>query len=528
MGWFQSLFGIGKKAANDPSDDRYFEPFSAPNAAGIKVTQESALKCAAVFRCVTIMADTISTCDLGIFRYRIDGDPYSGMDPVPDHPIDDLIGEQPNKRQSASEFWGMMIFHALMNGVSYAEIKPGQRGFVDRLEPIKPTDILSTDLLSDGTLRLNVRDHATGGTRVLLQEEFLRIPGMTADGVSGLRTVDLASESIALLMAADQYAARVFSNNINLGGVLTHPGKLGKEAGDRLLSRLMQRFAGVGNAHRPMVLQEGMKYEKASMTAQEAQLLDARRAQVRDISNYFGGVPLHLLGVDDQTNRATVEEQWLNFVRCSIRPWVIKIQQAIRRDLILAPKRFTAVFNLDDLEAGNMAARSEYFFKALGSGGSPPWLTQNEVRVSEGWNQRSEKHADELAKGTNPDQAKPPAPKPSPEPEPEDDEEASVAAPKVEQIDNTPSHDVIAMFRKETTALRKLHIKHAGDHATFRKAVTAFYGGFASQVAERLDITKEQAKAWCKNRSDRIGGANDIAAAIDALEEELKAVVAAP
>jgi HK97 family phage portal protein len=545
-----SWFGGGIQAAGNPGDDRYFEPWAGPTGAGVAVTAESALKCAAVFRCVTILSDTLSTQPFGMFQLKVDGQPDSGMDSAPNHPINDIIGMHPNPRNTAAEFWGTMMLHAVLRGVAYAEIKPGPRGFANSLEFIHPDRIEQPiEVLGDGTLRFKIRDPKSGTVRILLQEEMLRIPGLSSDGITGLRTIDLAAESIALLMAADQYAARVFSQNLNMGGFITHPGKLSKEGGERLITRLMQKFAGIGNAHRPMILQEGMTYKKAAMTASEAQLLEARKAQVREIANYFGGVPLHLLGIDDQTNRSTVEEQSLNFVRYTIRPWAERIEQAVRRDLILAPRRYIAKFNLDEIERGNMAARAEYFSKALGSGGSPPWLTQNEVRASEGWNKRPESHADELAMGTNPgqDKAAPPAAAPAAEdvtPAPaaiqfEGQATASIgssvavviaepvvaaetAAPAAAPVDPLVLQ-AAELGRKETAALRRLHIRHAADTAAFRKAVVAFYGGFASQVATKLEVTKPAAKAWCKKRSDRVCAAEDIVSVIDAMESDFDA-----
>jgi HK97 family phage portal protein len=98
------------------------------------------------------------------------------------------------------------------------------------------------------------------------------------------------------------------ANRLNIGGFLIHPGKLSEEAQKNLVQKLMERLAGVANAHRPMVLQEGMKFERASDTAKDSQLLEARKWQTTLIAQRFR-VPLHMLGIDDQTNRSTVEAQ---------------------------------------------------------------------------------------------------------------------------------------------------------------------------------------------------------------------------
>src|SRR3990167_7579190 len=280
MGWFRratsTIFG-SKWAANNPADDRYYETYSpGPNAAGIKITADSALKVGAVWRSVSILADTLATLPLRIYKLRTAGLVEDGIDPAPNHPVDDIITLRPNGWMTAAEFWGMMGFHAALRGMAYAEIKPGRRCAVDSLIPIHP-DRVKQELLPDGTLRFEVRDPKTGTTRILLQEEMLRVPGLSSDGISGLRTVDLASEQIALAMAADQYAARIFSNALNMGGFFSHPGKLTKDAVERLRMMLMQRFSGAGNFHKPAILADGMKFESASMRARDAQLLEARK-----------------------------------------------------------------------------------------------------------------------------------------------------------------------------------------------------------------------------------------------------------
>ena len=533
MGWFRratsAIFGGGKSAANNPADDRYYETYSpGPNAAGIKITADSALKVGAVWRSVAILADTLATLPLRIYKLRTPGLVEGGMDPAPNHPVDDVITLRPNGWMTAAEFWGMMGFHAALRGMAYAEIKPGARGAVDSLIPLHP-DRVKPELLPDGTLRFEVRDPKNGTTRILLQEEMLRIPGLTSDGISGLRTVDLASEQIALAMAADQYAARIFSNALNMGGFFSHPGKLTKDAVERLRAMLMQRFSGAANFHKPAILQEGMKYEQASMRARDAQLLEARKWQIGEIGRYWG-IPLHMLGVDDQTNRSTVEEQSLNFVRFTVRPWIERIEQAIRRDLIIAPRFYVAKFNLDELERGNMQARADFWAKMLGSGGSPQVLTVNEVRSEEGWNRSDDPAADRLARPTNPAAQPeiapaealaallaPPAPVPTPE------APLAIAPGSVEEVILSGE----ALVRKEVATLRRLNIRHADDSAAFHKAVVAFYGGFASEVCKKLGVTKDQAKAWCRKRAERVGDAEDVSAEIDALEADMEAEVEA-
>ncbi len=479
-----------------PIDDYWYEPRGTTSGAGIKVTPDIALKASAVYACVKILAETIATLPLDMYE-RVEG----GKILRPQHPLQDIISAQPNHWQTAVEFWEMMILHGALRGGSFAEIKPGARGAVDELHPLHPDRVI-TERMRDGSLRFKVSEQHKPVQRILLQEEIFRIPGMTSDGIKGLSAVDLASEAIGLGIAADQYAARIFKNNLNLGTILVHPGKLTPEGQSNLINKLMMRFAGAGNAHRPIVLQENMKVEKFGQNATEAQLLEARKWQIGEIARYWR-IPLHLLGIDDQTNRSTVEEQSLNFVRYTIRPWIKRIEQAITRDLIIAPNRFVAKFNMDGLLRGDAKARALYFSKALGSGGSPAWMTPNEVRRIEGLNPIP--GGDILPAPTNPggDASEP----------------RSINGPAVALIDSRPPEE--RLVSKETTAIRKSMMRCVNNADAFREWVSAFYGGHVSSVMKLLDIPKDPARAYCAHQRDSLLEADDIEALLERWEDKL-------
>ena len=497
----QAVGSIGRLRAatpRGPSDDFWYEPTGAGvNHAGIAVTPDIALKASAVYACVKILAETIATMPLAIHREL----PGGGRVPAPEHPLDELIRFQPNSWQTAVEFWEMTILHAALRGTGYAEIKPGQRGAVDQLIPLH-TDRVKAERLPDGSLRFKVTNPKTGQMRTLLQEEVFRIPGMSSDGVNGLRAVDLASEAIGLGMAADGYAARVFSNRLNMGGFLVHPGKITTDAQKNLIDKIMERLAGVENAHRPMILQEGIKFEKASMDAKAAQLIEARKWQIGEIARYWR-IPLHMLNIDDQTNRSTVESQALDFVKYTLRPWVRRIEQAARRDLIVAKRTYSLKFNMDALLRGDSAARASYFSAALGSGGSPPWMTQNEVRVREGMNESDEPGANRLGVGTNPD-----------------------TSGQQALVDDSPRGRAGRLARKEIAAVRRALMRFAGEPDAFRTWVSAFYGGHVSFTMETLDCTKYAAKTYCEYQRGDLLASNDLEATLDRWQADLATEIA--
>ena len=307
-------------------------------------------------------------------------------------------------------------------------------------------------------------------------------------------------------MAADQYASRIFSQKLNFGGFLIHPGKLSEEAQKTLVQRMVDIAAGVRGFHRPVVLQEGMKFEKASMDAREAQLLEARKWQIGEVARFWR-IPLHMLGIDDQTNRSTVEEQSKNFVEYTIRPWVRRIEQAIRRDLIIAP-RFEAKFNMDALLRGNAAARADYYAKALGSGGHSAWMSVEEVRMLEGMN------ATPLV-GELRDPINMQVPNGTPAPA------LAFSEPPRVLVDDTAQGRAERLVRREVTAARKAAMRFADDDTAFANWVNAFYGGHVSVVMEMLGVAKEAARAYCLHQRARLIAAEDVETALAEWEESV-------
>jgi len=78
---------------------------------------------------------------------------------------------------------------------------------------------------------------------------------------------------------------------------------------------------------------------------------------------------------------SNISDQSIEFVVYCIRPWVVRLEQAIKRDLIVEDDVFVK-FNVEGLLRGDAAAR----YAAYASGITNGWLTRNEVREKEDLN----------------------------------------------------------------------------------------------------------------------------------------------
>ena len=146
-------------------------------------------------------------------------------------------------------------------------------------------------------------------------------------------------------------------------------------------------YGGSGNASRVAVLEEGMTFTPLSIPNNEAQFLETRKFQVTEICRIFR-VPPHMIGDLERATFSNIESQNISFAVHTIRPWLVRIEQAVNRALIPENEkgRFYAQFNIDGLMRGDYKSRMEGYAIARQNG----WMSANDIRALENLNPISE------------------------------------------------------------------------------------------------------------------------------------------
>ena len=272
-----------------------------------------------------------------------------------------------------------MMASVVLRGNAYSEIRYDRSGAVSELCPLT-TDNVAVEQLDNGRLRYNYR-LPTGQPRIFLQDEIFHLRGLSMCGPVGISPLSYAREVIGAALATQGYGARLFSNDARPGGILEHPGKIGADAAARLKQSWSSAHSGVGNSHKVAVLEEGMSFKPISMSAEDSQFLQTRKFQVSEIARIFR-VPPHMIGDLERATFSNIEQQSIGFVRDTIRPWLVRWEQAISRDLIQDPETNFAEFSVDALLRGDIASR----YAAYAVGRINGWLSANEIRSLENMN----------------------------------------------------------------------------------------------------------------------------------------------
>lgn len=343
------------------------------SASGIIVNPQTAMQAATVYACVQVLAQSIAMLPLNIYARGKDG----ARALATDHPLYPLLHDQPNDWQTNVEFFEMMVASLALRGNAYAYINRGRSGRVVELLPLHP-DMVRANMAQGFRLEYQIT-MPDGSFKQLGPGELLHVRGMTLNGWLGISPIAYARESIGLALATEKFGGQLFKNGAKMGGVLEHPGKVGQEAYERLKGSFDNAYSGE-NAHKTAILEEGMKFSKISMTADDSQFLETRKYQRSEIAAVFR-VPPHMIGDLERATFSNIEQQSLEFVTYTLMPWLTRIEKAIKRDLLTEKERqqFTVKFNVNNLLRGDASARSTYYHNGILDG----WLTRNEARLAE-------------------------------------------------------------------------------------------------------------------------------------------------
>ena len=173
--------------------------------AGTIVNPLLAENLSAVFGCVQIIAETVASLPLQV--YRRDGEDRRTRSDT--HPIARLFSSDVNDRQTAFEWFEMMTAHCLLRGNAYAEIIRDNRGAVIALKPLHPNSVSVVESLRTGRIFYDVTD-PNGGTRRLLPEEVLHLKDRSDDGIIGVSRLRRAREAFGTASATERFAASTY------------------------------------------------------------------------------------------------------------------------------------------------------------------------------------------------------------------------------------------------------------------------------------------------------------------------------
>ncbi len=345
---------------------------------GVTVNEKTALRSTAVYAAVRILAESVASLPLIVYR-RLPG---GGKERAVDHPLYSVLHDQANEEMSAFTLRETLMGHLATWGNAYSYIEWDRGGRVRGLWPLRPDRTRPEREKTTGRIVYRVA-REDGSWETLRPEEILHIPGLGFDGLIGYSPIRMAREAVGLALATEEFGARFFGNGANMSGVLEHPGKLSEQAQNNLKKSWEEKYGGLGNAHRPAILEEGMKYNRIGIPPEDAQFLETRKFQVTEIARLYR-IPPHMLADLERATFSNIEHQSIEFVVHTLRPWLVRWEQAINMRLLGADERRTYFVEhlVDGLLRGDIKSR----YEAYAVGRQNGWLSADDIRELENQN----------------------------------------------------------------------------------------------------------------------------------------------
>jgi len=376
--------------------------------AGRAVTWETAIRCATVMACARVIANGIAQVPLKLFQE----DDAGRKLPARKHPLYRLLHRKPNPWQTSFEFRETIALHLVLMGRAYV-YKVKVNGVVRELIPFEPQKVEAK--LVDDVMQYKVYGN-DGQTRPFGPDEIWHLKGPSWTGWEGMDAMAIAREAIGLALATESAHAKLHAQGVRPSGVYSVEDTLDETQHKKLRKFLQANYAGE-HSGLPMVLDRGAKWLSTTMSGVDAEHLATRRFQVEEVCRDMGVMPIMVFQTDKATTYASAEAMYSAHAVHTMAAWWERIEQSIDCHVLTdADERagYYAKFVVHALMRGSMKDRADYFAKALGSGGSRPWMTQDEVRSLEEQNPMG----GDAAKLHEPTNAPAPAPKPEPEKEP--------------------------------------------------------------------------------------------------------------
>jgi len=370
--------GVAERRASLANPDTWLEQAfgGVQTYSGVSVDESKALTLSAVYACVRVLSETLASLPLPVYR-RLDP---RGKERVPTHSLYPILHDRPNPEMTAFTFKETMMSHVILWGNAFAEIELDRANRPIALWPLLPDRTWVER--KDRVLRYKTR---VGGQEFTLPPgRVLHVPGLSFDGLRGYSPIALHRQAVGLGLATEEYGARFFGSGAHAGGVLEYDGEFeNQDARDDFRKQFGAVHEGLGNSHRTAVLPRGMKWTQTSIPPDDAQYLGTRGFQVREIARIFR-VPPHLIADLDNATFSNIEQQSLEFVIYTLRPWLVRFEQVFNHSLIPARERAEVFveFLIEGLLRGDIASR----FTAYATGRMNGWLSANDIRELENQN----------------------------------------------------------------------------------------------------------------------------------------------
>ena len=343
---------------------------------------------AIVYRCINEIANNASRVKINLFR---------GDQEVDNHPLLDLL-YNPSPTQSQVEWFQGLYSYLLISGNNYMLSVGGDNTPPTELYNLRPDRIQirtgqrampqSYDYIIGGQIVESYEvDQATGNSKIKHIKMFNPL-----DDYYGMSPIQASSVDIDQHNLANKHNVNLLQNGARPSGAVIFKPKdetggsvqLSENQRSQLQSDINSRFAGTGNAGRPMLLEGDFDWKEMGLSPKDMDFIQLKNMSAKDIALVYG-VPSQLIGIPDAQTYSNFAEAKLALYNETIIPLLDKIQGDLNEWLVpqFNDEALELRYDIDSIPA--MAEQRRRVFESVTSGVKDGILTRNEAREQLGY-----------------------------------------------------------------------------------------------------------------------------------------------
>jgi len=353
-----------------------------PTASGESVNETNALQITTVYDCVRILAESVASLPLEVWERGADG----GRTKAIEAQAYKLLAIEPNPEMSAYSFKQTFVGCLALTGNTYAQIERNGAGQPIALWPLNPLKTRPIRLPSNRIAYETSDGMEAGLSRLIDPEDMLHVLLFSLDGIHGLSPIQQARQSLGLTKATEKYGARFFGNGSRPGGVVMSKGPKPDDKTKReIIESWNNSHGGVNQGKTAFLFGAEWDYKQISLSPEDSQFLATRQFQRTEIAALWR-IPPHMIGDTSRMSGNNVEQQNLQFVIDTLRPYLASIENEVERKLMPTvgrnAGRFFVKFDVSERLRGDFKTQQEGFAAGVQWG----WFSANDVRAKLGEN----------------------------------------------------------------------------------------------------------------------------------------------
>jgi HK97 family phage portal protein len=299
----------------------------------ISVTEDTAMKIAALNQGICIIADTIAS--MPVYLYKEEN---GFQQHVANDNRSKALSGMANEVLTSFNLKRNLIKDLILYGNAYAKII---REKDDKIKLVYlPTSIVTPKRDNTGYF-FSIQSYSTDVMGEMIPAEIVDYSDMLVfirnpkyNSISGVGILEHASQVLETSIRETNYMSNLFKNGLSAKAVLSSKTPFKKEIKEQLKSDLKEFYSGVDNAGKMMVLEGDISVLPLSLTPADIKLIENNHFTISQIARFLN-IQKHLLNLDrGQGTYSNITQERLMLLQNTLTPYTVILEEAFNQKLL--------------------------------------------------------------------------------------------------------------------------------------------------------------------------------------------------